>query len=298
MKSRTTTTPSKSRSAGLDVGAAMLVAGGPLWAMEAAAADTLANLLLPGPRAWVQDNGQAPWVANPCVPEHAGGVAVVRVEGPITPAAEFLRSWGLAAQTAEEVAEAVGAAAEDARTRAVMLRINSPGGHTAGIGDLESAMQDATDRVPVVAAMGGVAASLACWLSCLCTTAYASPETLGGNIGTIYVIEDSSEAYRRAGVIRRAVSTGIHKGTGTAGVPISDEQIAAVQRMVDSVNELFISAVSEGRGLTREKTLELAGGHVIVGRDLVESGLADGLLTPRRVLEAMLAHAPEPAAAR
>lgn len=288
-KAKTTTmTPPRRPGRGLDIGAAMLLSGGPVWAMESAAADALANLMLPGPRAWMQDNDAPPWETNPCLPEQQGDIAVVCVEGPVTPAAVFLRSWGMAAQTADEIGEALTVAANDARTRAIMLRVSSPGGHTAGIGDLAAAMEDAREHKPIVAAMGGTATSLACWLTCMCTTAYASPETLGGNIGMVIVLEDSSEYYRKMGLIRRAISTGQHKGTGASGVPISEEQIKAVQQMVDTVNELFIAAVSKGRGLSRDETLSLAGGQVIVGEDLVRSGLADGVLTPRRVLQAML----------
>ncbi|HRI52470.1 MAG TPA: S49 family peptidase [Pseudomonadota bacterium] len=280
------------RGVAVDLGAALLLASGPMWAMHEPALNALmldgrfGSLSASGRSLFEADAGEMP---NPCEPTLHGKVAVIDVTGPITPGAAMLRSFGMAAVSLDDIARGLQEAGEDPMADSVMLRINSPGGSIAGISDFMGLLEAVKRVKPVVAAMGGSAASLAAWIAGGCTAAHASPETIGGSIGVFAVVGDSTEMFKEMGVKRMVIGSGPYKGSGIAGVPVTEEQVNEIQRSVDAINELFIEGIAEGRGMSTEQVRALATGATIIGKDLVTDGLADSVATPRVVLEAMSA---------
>lgn len=275
-----------------DIGGALLAASGYLWAMHAPMLSEIMNatgwdgLRL---RASVLDTADGCGDENPCGPEMVNGIAVVDICGPITPAASLLCCFGIQAVSLDMIGDALDEAVSGG-ARAVLLRINSPGGSLGGIADLMGAIAETRAKMPVVAALGGYAASLACWIACGCDAVHASPETLGASIGVFTMLDDSTEAYKQMGVRRRVIGSGPYKGTGIGGVPVTDEQVAEVQRSVDATNALFIEGIAAGRGMSVDEVKALATGAVMVGQQLVDAGLADSIATPRQVLAGMLAN--------
>ena len=171
--------------------------------------------------------------------------------------------------------ERIGRLAADDRIGAIALLIDSPGGYASAGFAAADATREAAARKPVHAFVGSVGASAAFMVASQATSITASDWSAVGAIGTYTVLVDSEELFRRLGLRVVVVRAGRFKGITTQGVAITPEDQTEIDRVVHSMNELFLSRVRAGRKLGLRALHELSDGRVWVGADAASRGLVD-----------------------
>jgi signal peptide peptidase SppA len=169
-------------------------------------------------------------------------------------------------------------AAADDDVAAILLAIDSPGGTVAGTDDLAADVRGARKSKPVWAHIDDLCASAGYWLASQCDRITAnSPTAMVGSIGTFQVIYDRSGAAEKDGIKTLLFATGPLKGLGTPGSKITDEQVAHVQSLVNSVQESFDAAVQKGRGLTDKQLAAVRHGGVMTASEAMDKKLVDAV---------------------
>lgn len=170
-------------------------------------------------------------------------------------------------------------ALERARTsdavRAVILAIDSPGGSVAGGEALHAALGRLAERKPVVAVMGGTAASAGYMVALPAARIFARESTVTGSIGVILQTPDVSDFLARVGVTMQTVASGAFKDQPSPFRPLTEEGRAELARVVRDMHDQFVGRVAAGRNLTPERARELADGRVFTGREAIGLGLVD-----------------------
>lgn len=193
-------------------------------------------------------------------------VALVRIEGPI--------------EVADETVRELDSYAENGSVRAVVLRVDSPGGGVGPSREIYEAVARLREGgTPVVASMGPVAASGGYYVACASDTILAGPSTVTGSIGVIAVFAGLSEALEKLGIEFNIITTGPYKASGSEFKEMTDEERAYLQGLLDDLFEQFVEAISVERDLDREAVLEIADGRAFTGRQAVALGLVDRLGT-------------------
>lgn len=182
------------------------------------------------------------------------------------------------AMGSDSVTAALRAAAADARIRAVVLRVNSPGGsYVASDSIWREVVRTRVGGKPVVVSMGDVAASGGYFISMAADVIFAQPGTVTGSIGVFSGKPVVAEMLGKAGVTTDAVVTGRHANMFSTRHPFSDEEWAIVDAWLDHIYADFTGKVAAGRRLSAERVHELARGRVWTGADARDRGLVDDL---------------------
>jgi protease-4 len=129
----------------------------------------------------------------------------------------------------------------------------------------------------IVASLRSLGASGGYYIACSADTIVANPGTLTGSIGVIFEFPVVQELFKKIGVKFEVVKRGELKEVGTSFRSMTQEERDLLQSVIDDTYNQFVDAVKEGRGLEREKILELADGRVFTGRQAKELGLIDEL---------------------
>ena len=202
-------------------------------------------------------------------------VEVIRVEGTITAGRSRSATSQLAG--AETIVAQLRRAAADHDVKAIVLRIESPGGDGLASDLVWRAVVKARERKPVVASMGDLAASGGYLAAAGAETIVAEPSTLTGSIGVFVLKPELSGLLGKLGIARASWSRGELAQVSSVAKPWTEKERAAVERQVESFYRVFIARVAEGRRLPREKVEGVAGGRVWTGRQALERGLVDRL---------------------
>jgi protease IV len=166
----------------------------------------------------------------------------------------------------------------DSSVRAVVLRLDSPGGGVAASQEIYDAVRRVTDDdKPVVASMGGVAASGAYYIACAADTIVSNPGTLTGSIGVIMSFPNTEELFKKVGLRFEVVKTGKFKDIGSLSRPMTPDEKALLQGVLSSVYEQFVKAISDGRGMDRKDILPYADGRIFSGAQAQDLGFVDKL---------------------
>jgi len=188
-------------------------------------------------------------------------------------------------QTPMDIRNAVHAAAMDTRVKGIVLDIDSPGGTVAGGDDVVEAIQDAKNMVgpngsfkPVIAYGHDMCCSGAMLLASQCDEFYLGAGTTAGSIGVCAMIRDTSESESENGDKVHLVASGPYKGMGFPGVPVTEPHLAKFQQEINDQAEWLIGCIASGRGMNTEQVRSLATGETWIGKQLVEFGLADGVM--------------------
>jgi len=179
------------------------------------------------------------------------------------------------------------ALAKDDDVKAVVLRVNSPGGSALASEQIWHAVAEVKGKKPVVVSMGGVAASGGYYISTGATKIYANANTLTGSIGVVGGKIVVGPALEQIGVKSYEVHRGERALMMSAMTPWTEAERTAMQGMMESVYEAFLAHVAEGRGMKRDAVHEIAQGRVWTGAKALEIGLVDEI----GGLEAALAEA-------
>jgi protease-4 len=166
---------------------------------------------------------------------------------------------------------------EDDQIKAVVLRLNSPGGSVAPSQEIYEAVK--SFKKPLVVSMGSIAASGAYYIACGAKKVFANPGTMTGSIGVIMEFANLQKLYDWAKVHRYAIKTGKFKDVGAEYREMTPDEHQLLQTMVDDILGQFKKAVSTGRNLTLEQVSAIADGRIFSGSQAKEAHLVDELGT-------------------
>jgi protease-4 len=165
---------------------------------------------------------------------------------------------------------------EDSSVRALLLRIDSPGGGVAASQEIYEEVRKTRDSgTPVVVSMGAIAASGGYYIACGASRIVANRGTLTGSIGVISEFLQVSEALGKLGVSVNTIKAGALKDAGSPTKEMTAQDRAYFQALMDEVHEQFIGVVAAERQMTREEVRPLADGSVMTGEAAVAAGLID-----------------------
>lgn len=169
-------------------------------------------------------------------------------------------------------------ARDDKAVRAILLRINSPGGSAPASQEVGEEIKKvrAAGKI-VVTSMGDMAASGGYWLAACTDKIYANPATLTGSIGVYMPYANWEELYKKIGIREEKIKSGPHKDILSPDRPMTDEERAIVQAMVDDMYNQFVTIVAEGRKMDPAKVRQLADGRIYTGNQAKALGLVDEL---------------------
>src|SRR4029077_3016378 len=159
--------------------------------------------------------------------------------------------------------------------KAVVVRIDSPGGAVAPTQEIFEEIQKTKKSKPFIASMGGMATSGGYYIASACDKIVANPGTLTGSIGVIMQLNNVEELMKKIGVKGYNIKSGANKDIGSPFQPLSSEGREILQSLVDDVHQQFISAVAKGRGMDEARVKKLADGRVYSGAQAKELGLID-----------------------
>lgn len=214
-----------------------------------------------------------------------GRLAILDIDGPITKHPHSFQDL-IGGTAASRVEKALKAVVEDDSFDGIVLRIDSPGGTVAGSHILAQAVAKANKKKPVYAYISDLGASAAYHVAAMTRGIRTNTAGIVGSIGTMMVVHDTSEAYAQSGVVVHKIVSGAAKGVGVDGTKISTEDLAIMQREVDSLAAVFKSDVAKGRGRSIEQVESVADGRVFVGQEAVAAGLVDAVSDEEDALEA------------
>jgi len=197
-------------------------------------------------------------------PAYGERVGLLRVEGLLVDARDFVRD--------------VEAMREDGGVRAVVIRVDSPGGGVAASQEMAEAIRRLRGTgKPVVVSMGAVAASGGYYVACAADSILANPGTITGSIGVIMEFAHFEELFRKIGMGYDVVKSGEFKDTGSWSRPMTEGERALLQATVDDIHGQFVETVGAERELDEAAVRALADGRVLSGRQALAAGLVDRL---------------------
>jgi len=175
------------------------------------------------------------------------------------------------------ILKAIREFAEDDHVKAVVIRIDSPGGAVGPSQEIYEAVKRLAAKKKVVASMGSVAASGGFYIACAAEKVYANPGTLTGSIGVIFQIPNVQGLMKWAGVEMRVITAGKNKDSTSMFREMSPEERAYLETVLHDVHEQFVEAVANGRKLKPEEVRPSADGRIFTGRQARELKLVDEL---------------------
>ncbi|OPL15295.1 MAG: hypothetical protein AVO39_02570 [delta proteobacterium MLS_D] len=195
----------------------------------------------------------------------AGGpkIAVVEVEGIIS--------------DSRDVVEQLDIYEKNNDVRAVILRINSPGGGVVPSQEIYAKVLKVRERKTVVVSMGVLAASGGYYIASAADRIVANPGTVTGSIGVIMQFSQFDELLEKIGLKTRVIKSGVYKDTGSPFRDMTAEERLILQDMVDDIHDQFIEAVLANRDISREKLMEISEARIFTGRQALKEGLVDEL---------------------
>ena len=166
---------------------------------------------------------------------------------------------------------------DDPSIKAIVVRIDSPGGSVAPVQEIYSELKKI--EKPIVASMGGSAASGGYYVACAADTILANPGTLTGSIGVIMQFTQLKGLYDKVGLGHQVIKSGDFKDTGSPFRDLTEQERAVLQSTVDDVYNQFVDTIFEARGshLARAEIVKLADGRIFSGKQALDSKLLDQL---------------------
>jgi protease-4 len=166
---------------------------------------------------------------------------------------------------------------ENGSVKAIVLRVDSPGGGVGPSQEIHDKVKLVDADKPVVVSMGSVAASGGYYIAAPARQIFANPGTITGSIGVIMEFTNFQELLDKIGLRSEVVKSGKHKDIGSPVRPMTEEDRALLQALIDDVHNQFVVSVATGRQLDPQKVKALADGRIFTGRQALELGLVDEL---------------------
>jgi len=213
------------------------------------------------------------YVADLSKPSLGSGVAIVVAEGEINAGKQPQGTIG-----GESTAALIRSAREDKRTKALVLRVNSPGGEVYAAEQIRREVElTRAAGIPVVVSMGDVAASGGYWISMNADRIYAEPDTITGSIGIFGMFYSVPNTLDKIGVKSDGISTGPMAGAFDITRPLDPKVGSVIQAIINKGYHDFVGNVAKARGKSYEAIDAIAQGRVWTGQQALERGLVDQL---------------------
>lgn len=177
----------------------------------------------------------------------------------------------------EDVIDEIKEYAKDPSIKAIVLRVDSPGGAVAPSQEIHEEILKVKQNKKVVVSMGTVAASGGYYIAAPADKIVANAGTLTGSIGVIMELPNIEGLMKKIGVETQIVKSGRHKDMASVFRSLTPEEKQILQSVLDDVHNQFINAVSEGRGIKLEDIKNIADGRIFTGRMAKDIGLVDEL---------------------
>jgi protease-4 len=181
---------------------------------------------------------------------------------------------GIIAQSSG-IIEAIHEHVEDDDVKAIILRIDSPGGGVGPSQEIHREILKVKEKKKIVTSMGSVAASGGYYIACASDLIVANPGTITGSIGVIMEFTNIEELFKKIGVKGVVVKSGELKDIGSPFREMTPDEKRIIQEVIDNVHQQFIKAVAEGRKLDRSKVTQIADGRIMTGEQAKQLGLVD-----------------------
>lgn len=193
-------------------------------------------------------------------------IAIVSIEGIIS------------SELAEKTVRQLEKYGEDPTIKAMVLRIDSPGGGVASSQEIYAAVKRLRDDGKlVVASLGSLAASGGYYVACAAERIFANPGTITGSIGVIVQLANVEELLQKVGISSTAITSGPFKDSGNPTRPLRPEDRQVFQTLVDDIYQQFVETVAQDRHLPAPQVLQIADGRIYTGRQAKELNLVDEL---------------------
>lgn len=179
---------------------------------------------------------------------------------------------------ADQIVERLRRLAKNDRVKAVVLRINSPGGSTGASQEIYAEVKKLkASGKKIVVSMGDIAASGAYYIACPADRIVANPATITGSIGVIFHFGNLQELFKKIGVKIEVIKSGKIKDIGAYWRSLSAEERKLLEGVINNSYEQFVAAVAAGRNIPYEQVLPLADGRIFTGEQALKHGLIDKL---------------------
>jgi len=252
---------------GLVLACGILPLGG-LWIVTNAASNSTASLGTAAPR-WQEQ------IVEGTGPDR---VAIIEVNGVIASGSGGGDIFSAGVLAAEDWIGQIEQATDDPQIKAVVLRVNSPGGGVVASNEIHRALKDlraAGKRL--IISMGDVAASGGYYIAAAGERIYANADTLTGSLGVIASVQNMEELYDKVGISATVYKSGEFKDIGSATRQPTAEENAIWDALIRQAYNGFVDVIAEGRGLARETVLQIADGRIYTGKQALDLKLIDAL---------------------
>ena len=203
------------------------------------------------------------------------GGAMSAVSGSLGPKVAVIELSGVITD-ASEVLKALYSEARNKDTKAIVLRIDSPGGAVAPSEEIYNAVRRLKAEKPIVVSMGSMAASGGLYSAASASKIFCQPGTQTGSIGVIMQVPNFSTIADKVGVSMITIKSGALKDVGNQFRPMTEDDRRFLEEVAARVHKNFIQAIAEGRKLSVGKVEKFADGRVLLGSEAKDLGLVDG----------------------
>ena len=176
---------------------------------------------------------------------------------------------------AEEYLIAIKEMAKKKSIKAIVVRIDSPGGSVGASQEIFEELKKTRNLKPVIVSMGSVAASGALYVALGGTKIFASPGTITGSIGVVLEIPNIEKLLKKIGIESETIKSGAYKDTGSIYRPLTPEEKKYLTKKVKLIHDQFIKAISEERKISIDKVKSFADGRIFTGEEAKSLGLVD-----------------------
>lgn len=177
----------------------------------------------------------------------------------------------------KEVVEQLDSFQSNSTIKAIVVRIMSPGGSVGPSQEIYDKIVEVSSEKKVVASLADVAASGGYYVAAAADKIVSNPGTITGSIGVIAEFPNLEKLFEKIGITQAVVKSGEFKDLGNLNRPLTEEEKALLQGVIDDVYEQFLKAVLDGRGMDRQDLLPYADGRIFSGKQALSYGLVDEL---------------------
>jgi protease-4 len=179
--------------------------------------------------------------------------------------------------SSEETIDTLTSFRNDTKVKAILLRIDSPGGAVGASQEIFSEVKRTNREKPVIASLASIGASGGYYAALGAEKIFANPGTLTGSVGVVVKFANFTELFDKIGYKSEVIKSGLMKDIGAVDRPMTPAERELVQRLIDNVHDQFIQAVVQRRKLPEDTVRRLADGRIFSGQQALESGLIDEL---------------------
>jgi len=190
-------------------------------------------------------------------------VGVLLVRGLITDSREYI--------------EGLKSFRENSRVKAIVLRVDSPGGGVSAAQEIYREVEKTKAVKPVVASLGSMATSGGYYISCVATKVVANPGTVTGSIGAIAVFPNFEKLFEKIGYSTVVIKSGEFKDIGNPARPMTPEEETLLRDTILEVHDQFVKDVARARGMEEASVRQIADGRILTGAKAKNLGLVDEL---------------------